>query len=233
MRMGSSSWLDFKVFALTLPLSSAICDLLILRRFLYLRYQLMPYFYTLAWETTQKGYPPVRPLFWNDPSNRSLWGIEDAFCLGDALLICPIVTEGDRSRTITLPRGQWYEFWTDALIQGGETVQLEAPLEQIPVLVKAGSIIPMEREAELTLHLYPPEVGECTSDIYSDVGDGYGKSRIDRFRLTRNSHELELNWEQQGDYEFPYERVQIQIHGLSCQQVWVDEQVVSMQGQGL
>jgi alpha-glucosidase len=205
----------------------------ILRRFLHLRYQLMPYLYTVAWEATQKGYPPVRPLFWADASDRSLWGIEDAFFLGDALLICPIVREGDRLRTITLPKGQWYEFWTDTLIQGGETVQLDAPLEHIPVLVKAGSIIPMEHETELTLHLYPPESGECTSDVYSDAGDGYKESRIDRFHLTRDSHKLELNWEHQGDYEFPYKRVQIQVHGLSCQQAWVDEQAVSMQGQML
>lgn len=205
----------------------------ILRRFLHLRYQLMPYLYTLAWEATQKGYPPVRPLFWADATDRSLWGVEDAFFLGDALLICPIVREGDRSRTVTLPKGQWYEFWTDALIQGGETVQLEAPLEQIPVLVKAGSVVPTENETELILHLYPPESGECTSDVYSDAGDGYGESRIDRFCLTRDDHELKLSWEQQGDYPFPYKRVQLQLHGLSCQQAWVDEQTVSMQGQAL
>lgn len=205
----------------------------ILRRFLHLRYQLMPYLYTLAWETTQKGYPPVRPLFWIDSSDQSLWGIEDAFFLGNALLICPIVSEGDRSRTIALPKGQWYEFWADTLIQGGGTVQLEAPLEQVPVLVKAGSIIPMAHETELTLHLYPPESGECTSDIYSDAGDGYGESRSDRFYLSHHEHELILKWEQQGGYHFPYEQVQLQLHGIPCRQVWVDEHAVSMQEQTL
>jgi alpha-glucosidase len=205
----------------------------ILHRFLHLRYQLMPYLYTLAWKTTQKGYPPVRPLFWVDPSDRSLWNIEDAFCLGDALLICPIVREGERSRTVTLPKGQWYEFWTDALIQGGETVQLEAPLERIPILVKAGSIIPMENQAELVLHLYPPKLDECISEVYSDAGDGYEESRIDRFRLTYDDHELKLIWKHQGDYDFPYKQVQIQVHGLSCQHAWVDEHAVPIQEQRL
>jgi alpha-glucosidase len=72
-------------------------------------------------------------------------------------------------------------------------VQLDAPLEHILALMKADSIIPMEHETELTLHLYPLESSECTSDVYSDAGNGYGEFRVDRFHLTRDDHELELN----------------------------------------
>jgi alpha-glucosidase len=198
-----------------------------------LRYHLLPYFYTLAWEAAQKGYPPVRPLFWADWHDRSLWNIDDAFFLGDALLVCPLVQEGTQQRTITLPQGQWYHFWDDTRIAGGQTIQIEASLEQIPLLVKAGSILPMEDATRLILHLYPPDQGESESYIYSDAGDGYGETRLDRFRLTRQRTNLELEWEQQGDYPFPYETIQIQVHGLSVQQAWVDGQVTTVQEQQL
>jgi alpha-glucosidase len=215
----------------------------IIRSFLQLRYQLMPYFYTLAWETTQKGYPPVRPLFWSDWNNQSLWDVEDAFCLGDALLVYPIMREGERlptaelhsTRTISLPRGHWYNFWNDSIIEGGKTVELEAPLEQIPLLVKAGSILPMEDSEQLILHLYPPvkEVGESPYTLYTDAGDGYGESRLDQFYLNQHEKSLELVWEQQGNYSFPYQSIQLHVHGMSLQQAWVDDRETAIQGQQL
>jgi alpha-glucosidase len=205
----------------------------IMRSFLELRYQLMPYFYTLAWEATQKGYPPVRPLFWCDWQDKSLWDVEDAFCLGDALLVCPIFGEGVRSRTVYLPQGQWYNFWNDAIVKGGQTIELEAPLEQIPLLVRAGSILPMEKDKQLILHLYPPESGESEGYVYSDAGDGYGESRRDRFRLSRDEKGLELVWKQEGNYDFPYESVILQIHGMTVKQAWMDEREAVMEGQQL
>jgi alpha-glucosidase len=205
----------------------------IIRRFLELRYQLMPYFYTLAWESAQKGYPPIRPLFWFDWNDRSLWDREEVFYLGEALLVCPILNQGERSHPVSLPKGHWYNFWNDTLLEGGKTMQLEAPLEQIPVLVRAGSILPMEDAQQLTLHLYPPLEGESEGCIYSDAGDGYEDSRRDRFRLIRAQQSLELIWEQEGNYNFPYQGVQLQVHGMSVQQAWVDEQEVAIEEQRL
>lgn len=203
----------------------------IIRSFLQLRYQLIPYLYTLVWEATQTGHPPVRPLFWYDWTARSLWDVDDAFFLGDALLVCPVIEEGRRSRSVMLPEGGWYNFWTDHQFEGGKTVQLDAPLEQIPVFVKAGSILPMKQEQQLILHLYPLANGECERLVYSDAGDGYGTSRCDRFRLSYQEKQLELTWEQQGDYEFPYQNIQLQIHGVEVRQAWIDGQAVDIQGQ--
>ncbi|MEQ8755860.1 MAG: glycoside hydrolase family 31 protein [Coleofasciculus sp. G1-WW12-02] len=205
----------------------------IMRRFLQLRYQLMPYFYTLAWEAREKGYPPVRPLFWLDWTNQSLWDVDDAFCLGNALLVCPIMHPKERSRLICLPKGYWYNFWDDAIVEGGTVIELEASLEQIPLLVRAGSILPMEDKEQLTLHLYPPIEGESEGCLYSDAGDGYGESRLDQFYLIRNQQDLELTWKQQGTYDFPYQDMRLHVHGISVQQAWVDGQEVIMQGQQL
>jgi alpha-glucosidase len=188
----------------------------------------------------------VRPLFWYDSDDEQLWNVDDAFLLGDALLVGPVVDQGARSRHITLPRGYWYNFWDDTLLEGGRQTTLDAPLEKIPLLVKAGSILPMEEGQLLVLHVYAP-MREDKGDqeklqskipnpkskiqnsytLYSDAGDGYEAWRLDRFRMVQNDNGLELSWlelswEQQGNYAFPYQSVQLHLHGFQPSQAWLD-----------
>lgn len=205
----------------------------IVREFLHLRYRLLPYFYTLAWEAAQKGYPLVRPLFWADWENPELWDVDDAFLLGDALLIYPILEPRADRREAILPQGHWYDFWQNIPIEGGKRVTLKTSLERIPVLVKAGSIVPMAVEATLILHLYPPTQGSGEGYIYSDAGDGYGQWRLDRFCLVRDRASLNLSWDAQGEYEFPYQGVQLHLHGMHLEQAWIDGQAVAVAGQKL
>lgn len=157
--------------------------------------------------------------------------MEDAFLLGDALLVCPVVEKGARARQVTLPKGHWYNFWNDTVIEGGKQVTLEAPLEEMPLLVRAGSILPMTQGQQLILHLYPPVKGSSEGYLYSDAGDGYEEWRGDRFRMVREENSLELTWEQQGDYAFPYTGVQLNFHATKVQQAWVDSREVAVQEQ--
>ncbi|WP_035984248.1 glycoside hydrolase family 31 protein [Leptolyngbya sp. KIOST-1] len=207
----------------------------ILRRILRLREQLMPYLYTLAWEASDRGYPPVRPLFWLNPSDATLWNREDAFCLGDALLVCPVLGQGLRSRPCDLPPGDWYNFWDDTRSSGGQTVELAAPLEQIPLLVRGGSILPLAEGDTLTLHLYPPSPDSQRSAagqrLYSDAGEGYGDWRIDHWHLNQQGQTLTLTWQSQGDYAFPYGQVTLHLHGPALGQAWVDGQTAAVDGQ--
>ncbi|MEC4815069.1 MAG: glycoside hydrolase family 31 protein [Scytonema sp. PMC 1069.18] len=205
----------------------------IVREYLQLRYRLMPYFYTLSWEAKQKGHPPVRPVFWYDSSDSRLWDINDAFFLGNALLVCPIVEKGKRSRQVTLPKGYWYNFWDDAVVEGSQQVTMEAPLEKIPLLVWAGSILPMEENHHLTLHIYPPVEGSSETVLYSDAGDGYGESRLDKFQMMRSENSLEITWREEGDYPFPYNSVRLHLHGVVPSQVWVDGVEVACHNQQL
>ncbi|MGG6239200.1 TIM-barrel domain-containing protein [Nodosilinea sp. AN01ver1] len=208
----------------------------LMRRFLRLRDQLMPYLYTLAWEASDRGYPPVRPLFWLDPKDETLWNRADAFCLGDALLVCPVLAQGLRSRPCDLPPGNWYSCWDDTHWTGGQTVELPAPLEQIPLLVRAGSILPLSEGEDLTLHLYPPALGsqgESQYRLYSDAGEGYGDSRLDHWHLSQQGQTLTLTWRSQGDYPFPYGRVNLHLHGPALEQAWVDGQAVAVADQVL
>lgn len=128
-----------------------------------------------------------------------------------------------------LPQGRWYHFWDDRAIEGGTRVMLPAPLEQIPVLVKAGTVLPMEEEKQMTLHLYPPAEGSSDSVLYTDAGDGYGEFRCDRFSLIRSENSLELVRQGEGEFPFPYDRWRIQVHGMTVQEVQINGESVSHQ----
>ena len=196
----------------------------IVRDILTLRSRLLPYLYTLCWEAAQWGYPPVRPLFWDIPADPSLGGVQDAFLLGSHLLVAPALEDRIRRREVQLPPGAWYHFWDDALLSGGCKASLPAPLERIPLLVQAGTVLPMERGSRLKLHIYPPsqegQGGE--SRLYSDAGDGFGASRLDRFRLERGSSTFRLLWTSQGSFPWPYREVLMQLHGFRPKAVQID-----------
>lgn len=206
----------------------------ILREFLRLRYRLLPYLYSLSWEASQSGTPLVRPLFWNELENRVLWEVEDAFLLGDNLLIAPIVEEGVTRRRAVLPRGGWYSFWDNTTFQGPGSVELEASLERIPVLVRAGSALPLVEEERLSLHIYPPDAlnsQEITGGyLYSDSGEGYGGWRLDRFTLSRAKNNLEMTWQSEGDNPFPYRQIELHLHGIQAGKAWIDDRETALEG---
>ncbi len=183
----------------------------ILRQFLRLRYRLLPYLYTLAWEASRTGQPLCRPLFWDNPQDPALRAVEDAFLLGEALLVAPVLAPGARERSLHLPAGEWYDFWSGERLAGGRQVTLQAPLERIPLLVRAGSLLPLEEAGRMVFRLY---AGEGTSALYLDAGDGYGPHRVERFRLSQRGGALELDWETEGSFPFPYSQVEIQVCGL-------------------
>jgi alpha-glucosidase len=206
-----------------------------IRRCLQLRQRLMPYLYTLVWEATQRGYPPVRPLFWLDPMDARLWPREDAFCLGDSLLVCPVLVAGDRRRQLELPPGDWYSFWDDTPWAGGQSVDLPAPLDQMPLLVRGGSILPTAEGEDLTLHVYPwaiasPEPQENQGQIYNDAGEGYGDSRLDHWHLSQQGQQMMLTWRSQGNYLQPYERVHLHLHGAELEQATINGEPVAASG---
>jgi alpha-glucosidase len=185
----------------------------ILRSFLKLRYSLTPYFYTLAWRAAQTGLPPIRPVFWDAVEDKNLWGIDDAFLVGDHLLAAPVLAEGASSRTVRLPKGTWYSFWSEEQWEGPDEIRAKTSLERIPLFVKAGSVLPLEEDGNLSLHIYPQRAGIEESYLYSDAGDGYGPWRVDRFSLSAGEGGLELTRQPEGDYPFPYDEIELFLHG--------------------
>lgn len=86
----------------------------------------------------------------------------------------------------------------------------------------------MEADEKLILHIYPSKQGICEGQVYSDAGDGYGEWRLDRFYLCTIVHELELTWQQQGDYAFPYKGFRLYFHGFDVRQAWIDDREVEV-----
>ena len=191
----------------------------IIRRAIDLRYRLMPYFYTLAWEATEKGFPFVRPLFWHTPEDRRLWDVSDTYLFGDALLVAPVVEPAAKQREIIFPAGEWFNYWDDAQFRGPGQLSVPITLESIPIFVRGGSVLPTADSQRLSLHIYP---GEGISPIYSDAGEGYGPWRIDRFTIKRSSEGLHLDWQPRGDYPFPYAAVEVQLHGMKMRRALGD-----------
>lgn len=182
----------------------------IAREFIQLRYQLMPYLYTTAWQSAKTGCPMVRPLLWAAPDDPRLWNVDDAFLLGDALLIAPVVQARKTRREVCLPAGEWIDFWSGERLDGGRTAEIAAPLERIPVLVKSGSMLPIQGETGLELHAYGP--GPWLGTLYDDAGDGYGPSRVDRFHLVIDSGVPHLTRQSEGGYDPGGQEPRIVIH---------------------
>src|SRR6266516_1439788 len=151
------------------PQVEAIC-----REFLRLRYRLLPYLYTLFWEAAQRGIPVLRPLLYHFPDDPTTYPLHDQVLLGPQLLGAPIYHPGREHRHVYLPAGAWYDWWTNELIAGPTHLLAYAPLERMPLYIRAGAIIPSgpdlryadERPLDpLTLDLYP---GTGAFTLYED-----------------------------------------------------------------
>ena len=123
----------------------AIC-----RRYLELRYRLMPYTYTLAWQAHRHGLPLMRPLVLNHAADPRTWELGTEFLWGDDLLVAPVTREGATHWPVYLPAGRWHDFWTHEAYEGPCGISVEAPLDRLPLFVRAGAIVPM---GPVTQHL--------------------------------------------------------------------------------
>jgi alpha-glucosidase len=186
----------------------------ICREFLNIRRSLMPYLYSLAWQAHLSGAPLARPLSWVDEEDQRLWEVDDSFMLGDALLVAPVVEQGAAFRKVTLPNGRWYSFWDDAVFEGGREIEVETPMERIPVFVKEGVILPLEEDGRRVLHYYVQnrEAGEVFSQLYIDEGDGYNERREDKFTSRKVENVATLKWQKDGKYPLD-EMVRVVVHG--------------------
>jgi alpha-D-xyloside xylohydrolase len=145
-----------------------------------LRYRLMPYIYSQAWQVTSNHGTLMRPLVMDWREDVEAQNTGDEYLFGPAILVSPVTTEGATSRTVYLPHATWYDFWTGEKQEGGKRIQADAPIEKLPLFVRAGSIVPMGPKMEWTteepsdpieLRIYPGADGDFT--FYEDGNDGY------------------------------------------------------------
>nr|MBC7245132.1 DUF4968 domain-containing protein [Chloroflexota bacterium] len=190
-----------------------------------LRYRLLPYLYTATWQCAQSGLPIARPLVLSYPEDTRTYSLDDEFLCGDALLVAPICIPQTTSRQVYLPAGEWFDFWTDERHGGPKTMAVSAPLERIPVFVRAGTVLPTwplmqhtdERPVDqLILHVYP---GDGRSWLYEDDGHSLayqrGEYRITTFECQRRREgALSITRYVQGLYRPDYSRWEWHVHSL-------------------
>ncbi|MEV7324902.1 glycoside hydrolase family 31 protein [Streptomyces sp. NPDC093970] len=147
------------------------------------RRRLLPYFMTLAHLARRTGAPYVRPLWWGAPEDRALRDCEDAFLLGDSLLVAPVLDPGADRRAVQLPRGRWYDTLTERAYEGPGQVLVDAPLSRIPVLARAGAVLPVRDEDGGTrLEVWAPARGRSGGGMFvPDAGDGRDEPEVERF----------------------------------------------------
>ncbi len=204
-------------------------------RLIRFRYRLLPYLYALAHDASRTGAPLVRPLWWSGDRPESGWPDgawpDDAFLLGDGVLVAPVLHRGATTRRVVAPPGWWYRWRpggstgvpeVEGPFEGGEPVELMAPLGEPVLLVRGGTVLPLDDgwldpaarlEDDhgvklLAFHCFPGRFRTAAGRGYDDAGDGHGPSRLDRLVLSGGR----LRWERDGDYPAP-ERVRVVVHG--------------------
>ncbi|MBP8842291.1 MAG: DUF5110 domain-containing protein, partial [Lachnospiraceae bacterium] len=191
----------------------------IYRKYVELRYHLLPYIYDCFFESEQTGLPIMRPLMLNFEKDAETYEINDEFMVGEWLLAAPVVTQGTTMRLVYLPEGaMWYDFWTGEKYKGGQYITKKAPLDTMPLFVRAGAVLPLyplmqyvgEKEVEdLTLAVYP---GIGNYIHYQDDGESfaYKKGGYNAYVFSQNNGRLQIK-DAVKNYEKPYKGFYVKI----------------------
>ncbi|MFD1258600.1 glycoside hydrolase family 31 protein [Mucilaginibacter terrae] len=147
------------------------------KKYDHLRYRLTPYIYSNAYTQYESGLPLMRALVLQYQNDPNVYDIADQYLFGNNIMVCPVTTKGAQTRTVYLPEGNWVNYWSGEKYTGKQYVHILSPLDQLPMFVKAGSIIPMQPEMnymdakpvdEITLDIYPS--ASSSFDLYEDDG---------------------------------------------------------------
>lgn len=196
------------------------------KKFIELRYRLLPYMYTTFWQYYKKGIPMLRPITFLDQNDTETYFRKDEFGVGDNLLVCPVTQAEADGRWLYLPAGRWYYYWDDEQFHGNMEVWAEAALDRIPLYVRAGAVIPHypvmqyvgEFELqELYLHAYYNNK-PLTSELYEDAGDGYGYEKgecvLKSFKTSGSENSFSISQTPEGEFNTSYSHYEIIFHGL-------------------
>ncbi len=168
------------------------------RKFIELRYRLLPYIYSAFWEHYKHNFPILRPLVMHEQENILTHTIQDIFTFGDKILVAPVSDPGARSKNVYLPSGKWYDYWTHDSYSGGQEHEVSAAIDSMPIFVKAGSVIP---ESPLMQYVGEYEVDELIFQIYYsdyEVNSFYYEDHDDTFAFEQNIY-LEKKYVVNGD----------------------------------
>jgi alpha-glucosidase len=209
------------------------------KHYIETRYRLLPYIYTGMEEASRTGVPLMRPLFLEFPKETDLATNGAEFMFGRSLLVAPKAWPFVEPYEVTLPKGDWFDYWTGEKHSGPAEFKVDPPLDALPVYVRAGSILPeqpvveyvgQEIKGPLTVRVYPGP--DCSGDLYSDDGDtlAYQKGDFLRIHFTCEAAAGQVNVHipaGEGPYHPWFKELQLAVYGTpSIREVQVDGKTV-------
>jgi len=197
------------------------------RKSIELRYRLLPYLYNVFYEASRTGLPVMRALLLDFPDDVAAVDQPHEFLWGNDLLVAPVTKDDEKTWPVYLPRGVWFDFWTDRRYTGPARIVVGAPLDRVPVFVRGGAIIPAQEVVQfvdqapldpLILEIYP--AGASSREYYEDDGISFAYQRGVwlRQRFSVEEHEDSLGVRvsaREGSYIPPRRSLALKIHCVS------------------
>ena len=214
----------------------------VVRKFIELRYKLLPYLYTAFWRYTNEGIPILKSLFLYDQNDNHTYYRNDEFIFGEKILVCPVLEPNSKGRRMYFPIGNWYNLWTNELVKGGEEKWVDADLDSMPIFIKEGAIIPkypvqqyvgekIIEQMELDVYF---KLGKETSLVYEDDQDGFdykkGRYSLRNFTVNGKKDSLTIQQFKSGKFITSYNSFSIKLIGLpfKIKKVEVDNEPVDI-----
>jgi len=197
----------------------------VFRKYVEMRYELLPYIYTTFYQYHKEFTPMMRPLVFYNQNDKEVVYRDYEFLCGDHILVCPVVEENARSVRVYFPKGEWYHVWSSKKYNGKKEYDVPAPLDEMPIFIKAGAIIPKypiqqyvgEKVIDtVTLDIYFKE-GEETSFFYDDDKNGYGyesgQYHYSKFSLVGSAQELKISQLREGSFNADLKHFALKLIG--------------------
>ena len=207
------------------------------KKLVEMRYQMLPYNYTLAFENNRNGTPLMRPLFFEEPENQKLLNSSESYLWGNDLLVTPIVKPGITTTSVYFPKNNnWFDFYSDEKHTGGSVENVAVAEDHIPVFVRGGAFIPMIKTIQNTskyslsqfdLHFYfDAKTAESTGQLYNDDGetpDAFEKGKYEILHFSSNSKAkilvLKLTSETGKSFAPSHKNITVLVHGIDSQNI--------------
>ena len=183
-----------------------------IRKYINMRYRLLPYLYTCFYEASKDGSPIMRPLLYEYQQDSNTFTLDDQFLIGRDILVAPVLQEGAVRRLVYLPKGNWYDYETKDVLEGNRSMYYDAPLSMLPVFIKEGAILPTkepglyttEKSIEtITLEIFPLQTRDSsTSILYMD--DGVTKDSpfvLFEFDMKKTENNLCIEFTRKGAFD--------------------------------
>lgn len=207
------------------------------KKYIDLRYRLLPYLYDLMYETEKSGIPVIRPLMLHYQDDRNTYEMNDEFLFGQNILVAPVLEQGKMIKAVYVPQGTWIDYWTKEIHYGGKYIIKDAPLDVCPIFVKEGSIIPNytvqnyigeKKQDELILEVYP---GQGKYIHYKDDGESFnyrdGQYNLYEFTMQyQKEFIIRMNKIKNG-YEEDYRSFRYKVFNIKAKQVKVNGQSIN------